>query len=103
MRFQSYQEAARCLRELRERFANYGLSLYPKKTRLLEFGRFAADQRQERGESQPETFAFLGFTHFCGKTRKGWFKVGRYRWPSGCEPSWERSKELFDVECTRLS
>lgn len=77
MGFQSYQDAIRCLRELRERFALYGLSLHPEKTRLLEFGRFAADQRQQRGESQPETFAFLGFTHYCGKTRKGWFKVGR--------------------------
>jgi RNA-directed DNA polymerase len=77
MGFQSYLDAERCLRELRERLANYGLALHPEKTRLLEFGRFAARQRQERDESGPETFAFLGFTHYCGTTRKGWFKVGR--------------------------
>lgn len=75
--FQHRFEAERCLRELRERFATYGLTLHPKKTRLIEFGRFAESQRRERGESRPETFNFLGFTHYCGTTRRGWFKVGR--------------------------
>ena len=77
MGFQHRDGAERCLRNLRERLAKYGLTLHPEKTRLLEFGRFATRQRQQRGESPPETFAFLGFTHHCGKTRKGWFKVGR--------------------------
>ena len=77
MGFQHQEEAERCLRELRERLANYGLTLHPKKTRLIEFGRFAAGQRKRRGESLPETFVFLGFTHYCGTTRKGRFKVGR--------------------------
>jgi group II intron reverse transcriptase/maturase len=77
MGFQHRDEAERCLRDHRERLAKYGLTLHPEKTRLLEFGRFATRQRQQRGESPPETFAFLGFTHHCGKTRQGWFKVGR--------------------------
>jgi RNA-directed DNA polymerase len=75
--FQHRFEVERCLRELRERFATYGLHLHPEKTRLIEFGRFAESQRRERGESRPETFNFLGFTHYCGTTRSGWFKVGR--------------------------
>ena len=57
-------------RELRERFAKFGLELHPEKTRLIEFGRFAARNRQARGLGKPETFEFLGFTHICGKTRK---------------------------------
>lgn len=77
MGFQHRAEAERCLRELRERLTTHGLTLHPEKTRLIEFGRFAADQRQQRGESPPETFAFLGFTHYCGRTRQGWFQVGR--------------------------
>jgi RNA-directed DNA polymerase len=77
MGFQSYLDADRCMRELRQRLAKYRLALYPEKTRLPEFGRFAARQRLERGESCPETFVFLGLTHYCGTTRKGWFKVGR--------------------------
>lgn len=77
MGFQSRTEAERCQRDLRERLAKYGLNLHPEKTRLLEFGRFAASEKQKRGEEPPETFAFLGFTHYCGTTRKGRFKVGR--------------------------
>jgi len=55
----------------------YGLKLHPTKTRLVEFGRFAASNRRDRGEGKPETFDFLGFTHICGKTRKGWFSIKR--------------------------
>ena len=57
-------------RSLRERFAKFGLELHPDKTRLIEFGRFAAAEPEEPGEGKPETFDFLGFTHICGKTRK---------------------------------
>ena len=70
-------EAVRLLQELRERYAKFGLELHPEKTRLIEFGRFADGNRRERGEGKPETFNFLGFTHICGKTRKGWFAVKR--------------------------
>src|SRR3989441_1061360 len=53
--------------EHRERLAKFGLELHPDKTRLIEFGRFAARNRRQRGERKPETFTFLGFTHFCGQ------------------------------------
>ena len=75
--FQHREEAERFLRELRERLAKFNLELHPDKTRLIRFGRFAASNREERGEGKPETFDFLGFTHFCGKTRQGKFKLGR--------------------------
>ena len=77
MGFQHRDDAERCLRELRERMAKFGLELHPEKTRLIEFGRFAAERRAHRGEGKPETFNFLGFTHCCGKTRKGAFLVKR--------------------------
>jgi RNA-directed DNA polymerase len=58
--------------------AKFGLELHPEKTRLIEFGRFAAQNRKRRGEGKPETFTFLGFTHYCGKRRKdGAFTVWR--------------------------
>jgi RNA-directed DNA polymerase len=75
--FQYRSDAERFLRELRERFAKFCLELHPDKTRLLEFGRFAAENRSRRGEGKPETFDFLGFTHCCDKTRKGRFIVLR--------------------------
>ena len=75
--FEHRQEAERFLAELRERFARFGLDLHPDKTRLVEFGRYAAERRRERGEGKPGTFNFLGFTHSCGKTRKGRFTVLR--------------------------
>ncbi len=74
---QRRNEAERLLQELRERFAKFGLGLHPEKTRLIEFGRFAESNRRERGEGKPETFNFLGFTHICGRTKKGWFVVLR--------------------------
>ena len=70
-------EAQRFRVELRERFAKFGLELHPDKTRLIEFGRYAARNRCERGEGKPATFDFLGFTHACGRTRTGKFKVFR--------------------------
>jgi group II intron reverse transcriptase/maturase len=75
--FEHRDEAESFLAELRERFAKFGLALHPDKTRLLEFGRYAAHNRRMRGEGKPETFNFLGFTHCCAKTRKGWFTVLR--------------------------
>src|SRR5271157_2367963 len=69
--FQYLGDAKRFLADLRERFAKFNLELHPDKTRLIEFGRFAAQNRKERGIAKPETFEFLGFTHVCGKTRDG--------------------------------
>ena len=71
------EDAEAFLAALRDRMAPFGLMLHPDKTRLIEFGRFANQNRQRRGEGKPETFDFLGFTHCCGKTRKGWFKILR--------------------------
>src|SRR5262249_59148637 len=68
--FQYRHEAERFLRELRERFGKFGLALHPGKTRLIEFGRFAARDRQQRGQGKPEVFDFLGFTHCCGRKRQ---------------------------------
>jgi group II intron reverse transcriptase/maturase len=75
--FQYEWEARRFWAELRERLAAYGLELHPEKTRLIEFGRFAAANRKRSGRGKPETFDFLGFTHACGKTRRGRFIVLR--------------------------
>jgi RNA-directed DNA polymerase len=76
--FEHRAEAERFLRELRERLAKFGLELHPEKTRLIEFGRYANTNRERRGEGKPETFDFLGFTHWCGKGRKtGYFMVRR--------------------------
>ena len=75
--FQHRADAERFRRELEERLRKFGLELHPEKTRTLEFGRFAADNRRGRGEGKPETFDFLGFTHICGKTRKGRFILRR--------------------------
>jgi hypothetical protein len=75
--FQYEQDARRFLADLRVRLAKFGLELHPDKTRLIEFGRFAAANRAARGQGKPETFDFLGFTHICGKTRGGWFQLKR--------------------------
>ena len=76
--FQHRTEAERFLREFKDRLAKFGLELHPDKTRLIEFGRYAARDRKQRGEGKPETFTFLGFTHYCGQRHKtGTFAVGR--------------------------
>ncbi len=75
--FQYEDEAKRFLADLHERFAQFGLTLHPQKTRLIEFGRYAEKRRKKRGLGKPETFDFLGFTHCCAKTRQGKFKILR--------------------------
>ena len=75
--FEHQADAQQFLADLRERFAKFGLELHPDKTRLIEFGRHAARDRKKRGDRKPETFAFLGFTHICGKTKNGWFWIKR--------------------------
>ena len=75
--FEHEQDAQGFLADLRERFAKFGLELHPDKTRLIEFGRFAAKNRQARGVGKPETFDFLGFTHICATMRDGRFWVRR--------------------------
>jgi hypothetical protein len=68
--FQHREDAERFREQLRERLQKFGLELHLQKTRLIEFGRFAAERRKRRGEGKPETFHFLGFTHICGTSRK---------------------------------
>ena len=68
--FQHRAEAERFLQDWRDRLRRFGLELHPDKTRLIEFGRFVAASRKQRGRGKPETFNFLGFTHICGQARK---------------------------------
>jgi group II intron reverse transcriptase/maturase len=75
--FEHRDDAERFRAELRDRLASFGLELNAEKTRLIEFGRFAARNRKRRDLGRPETFRFLGFTPVCAKTRKGRFKVTR--------------------------
>src|SRR3979490_1405019 len=70
MGFQHRAEAVRFLEEFRERLRKFGLELHPEKTRLIEFGRYAAHKRKQWGKGKPETFTFLGFTHYCGRRHK---------------------------------
>jgi hypothetical protein len=58
-------------------YSTFGLELHQDKTRLIRFGRFAAQNRKEQGEKRPETFNFLGFTYICGAMRSGKFTVQR--------------------------
>jgi RNA-directed DNA polymerase len=75
--FEHEDDARRFLDALRKRFGAFSLSLHPGKTRLIEFGRHAAAERKKRGIGRPETFAFLGFTFICGKSRRGAFQLHR--------------------------
>ena len=76
--FQYRKDADRFLADLRGRFLRFSLELHKDKTRLIEFGRFAAQNRKRQGKGRPETFDFLGFTHICGKTENGKFTVLRH-------------------------
>ena len=76
--FQYRKDAERFLVELQDRFLEFNLELHKDKTRLIEFGRFAIENRQRQGKGKPQTFNFLGFTHICGKNRNGKFTVYRH-------------------------
>ena len=75
--FEHESDARRFLDAMRERLGKFALSLHPEKTRLIEFGRYAAENRKRRGLGKPETFNFLGFTFICGKSRRGKFLIKR--------------------------
>jgi group II intron reverse transcriptase/maturase len=75
--FQHQTDADCFLEDLRERLKKFGLELHPDKTRRIEFGRYAEQNRKKRGEGKPETFDFLGFSHICGKDRRGKFALKR--------------------------
>jgi group II intron reverse transcriptase/maturase len=75
--FQHEADARRFLDTMRDRLQEFALSLHPEKTRLIEFGRLAAENRKRRGLGKPETFTFLGFIFICSKTRRGKFQIKR--------------------------
>jgi RNA-directed DNA polymerase len=75
--FEHEDDARRFLEAMRERLDKFALSLHPDKTRLIEFGRHAANRRAQRGLGKPESFTFLGFTHICAKSRRGYFLLKR--------------------------
>ena len=76
--FEHREDAEQFLEQLRDRLAKFGLELHPQKTRLIEFGRYAAERRKRRGEGKPETSNFLGFAHICGTNHQtGKFTVHR--------------------------
>jgi hypothetical protein len=73
--FEHEADARRFWDMMRQRLQEFALQLHPEKTRLIEFGRYAAQARRRKGLGKPETFNFLGFTHICGKTRHGRFQI----------------------------
>ena len=75
--FQHQRDAEQILNDLQERLGRFELDLHPDKTRLIEFGRFAMENHRSQGRGKPETFGFLGFTHYCTKDRNGRFQLGR--------------------------
>ena len=75
--FQNKDEAEAFYKLLGERMEHFGLNLEKEKSRLIEFGRFAEERRNRRKEEKPETFTFLGFTHYCSHSRNGKFRVKR--------------------------
>lgn len=90
--FQYKEEAELFYELLKKRMQIFGLEMEESKTRLIEFGRNAEQNRKARGEGKPETFEFLGFTHYCSKSRGGWFRVKR-----------KTSKKKFAKKCRELS
>jgi len=75
--FQYKEDAERFYAALRTRLDKFNLSIAEEKTKIIEFGRFAEANRKRRGEGKPETFVFLGFTHYCSKSKRGTFRVKR--------------------------
>jgi group II intron reverse transcriptase/maturase len=95
--FEHRAEAERFLAEFRERLAKFGLELHAEKTRLIEFGRFARSNRQARGEREPESFTFLGFTHYCGINRAGKFTIRRQTARKRLEAKLQQVKQTLRV------
>ena len=99
--FQLKADATRFLQEFKERLAQFILELHPEKTRLIEFGRYAASDRKLRGERKPEAFNFLGFTHYCGQgTRPEPSPSGALRRKRAWQRSSRPSRSSFVVACT---
>jgi RNA-directed DNA polymerase len=77
MGFQHRDDALAMREAVTARLAEFGLELHPEKTRVLEFGRFARQNRERDGDRKPETFEFLGFVHIAGVSRQGKFQLRR--------------------------
>jgi RNA-directed DNA polymerase len=99
--FQDQEDAERFLKEMKARLAEFHLEIEPSKTKLLEFGRFA-EERSGRRHQKPETFDFLGFTHYCGKTRDGRFKVKRRTASKKYHAKLKEVKEWLQRERSRI-
>jgi group II intron reverse transcriptase/maturase len=99
--FQHQAEAERFLQEFRERLAKFGLELHPGKTRLIEFGRFAAERRRQRDEAKPETFTFLGSRTIAGSTVRGNSASGAERRRNAWRRSWSILQQRSVSGCTR--
>jgi len=82
-----------------QRLAKFGLLLHEQKTRLIEFGKFVSERRERRGQRRCETFAFLGFTHYCGRSRDGRFVVKR---KTECRRLTAKLKEVYAVALRRM-
>ena len=106
--FQHQRDAERFLAAVKDRFGRFGLELHPDKTRLIEFGRYARARRQARGRGRPETFDFLGLTHYCAEDRGGRFQLGRKPIAKRMSRTLKRVKEALrrrmhhDVEATAM-
>ena len=88
-----YKEDAECFYgHLRNRMRHFGLEMEENKTRLIEFGKYATSNRSKRGMGKPDTFTFLGFTHYCSTAKGGWFRVKR-----------KTSKKKFAKKCRELN
>ena len=96
--FQNKWEAEQFYERLKHRMEYFGLKLEVNKSRLIEFGRFAEEDRSRRNERKPETFTFLGFTHYCSKNRNGKFRVKRKtsskKFSKKCKEMNQRIKEM---------
>ncbi|WP_349253729.1 group II intron reverse transcriptase/maturase [Bradyrhizobium sp. CB82] len=101
--FEHEDDARRFLDAMRERFEAFALSLHPDKTRLIEFGRHAAVARKKRGLGKPETFMFLGFTHICGRSRRGTSCSKGRPVAIVCGRSFRISRQSCGIECTNRS
>ena len=101
--FEHQADAERFLAEMRERLAAFALTLHREKTRLIEFGRFAALNRSGAVEGKPETFNFLGFTHICGRSRARWLPAERKSRRDRMRAQAAGVKEDCGDGCTRRS
>jgi hypothetical protein len=101
--FEHEADARRFWDAMRSRLEEFSLSLHPDKTRLIEFGRFAAARRTQRGLGKPETFKFLGFVFICGRTRKGKFQLKRKSRRDRMQAKLSEIKEGYGGACTRRS